>query len=193
VLCYCSSSPVHIDIIDALDATNVFHPVPFRRVIKGPAQRKTKANNDRPSRPAPFPTSLTPAAPSKSSTPRHHRRPRRLRSPRPNKPLGTTRRHGSGESPRHLCTAPFCLDSFTTTAPWPPPPPPLGPPPPPRTLHPSPCHRTCTNISRHDAPLPRCAPAASSRISVASLRRKRKMRRRECGRQGVKWRRMDRE
>ena len=59
----------NIDIIDTRDTTDVFHPVPFWRVIKRPAQRKTKANNDRPSRPAPFQTSLTPTAPSKSSTP----------------------------------------------------------------------------------------------------------------------------
>ena len=59
----------NIGIVDTRDTTDVFQPVPFRRVIKRPAQRKTKANNDRPSRPAPFPTSLTPAAPSKSSTP----------------------------------------------------------------------------------------------------------------------------
>jgi len=59
----------NISIIDIRDTTDVFHPVPFRRAIKRPAQRKTKANNDHPSRPAPFPTSLTPAAPSKSSTP----------------------------------------------------------------------------------------------------------------------------
>jgi len=54
--------------------------------------------------------------------------------------------------------------------------------------------RACTSTSRQGTPMPRYAPAASSRISVASLGRKRKMwrklrrgrrprRRRECGRQ----------
>jgi len=55
-------------IIDTRDTTDIFHPVPIRRVIKSPVQRKTKANNDRPSRPVPFPASLTPAAPSTSFT-----------------------------------------------------------------------------------------------------------------------------
>ena len=44
----------------------------------------------------------------------------------------------------------------------------------PRTLRPSPCHRTCSNISRHDTPFPQCAPTVSSCISVASRRRKRR-------------------
>jgi len=49
----------------------------------------------------------------------------------------------------------------------------LRAPPVPCALHPA--TKTCTNISRHDIPLPRCASAASSRISTASLGRKRKM------------------
>ena len=32
----------NIDIIDTRDTTDVSYPVPFRRVIKRPAQRKTK-------------------------------------------------------------------------------------------------------------------------------------------------------
>ena len=108
----------NIGIIDIRDITDVFHPAPSRRVIKGPVQ------------PATPPTSLTPSEPlasfipchsaspttSKPSTihkkeekgkhrhPRHHRclsrrafrhrrRPRRLRSPRLDQPralLGAT-------------------------------------------------------------------------------------------------------
>ena len=40
----------NIDIIETRDTTDVSRPVPFRRVIKRTALRKTKANNDRPSR-----------------------------------------------------------------------------------------------------------------------------------------------
>jgi len=60
------------------------------------------------------------------------------------KPYGTSRRHGSSESPRHLCTAPPCRYCTTTTARSPllpclcPDPP---PPSPPRTLRPSPQER----------------------------------------------------
>ena len=99
--------------------------------------------------------------------------------------LCTTRRHGDGEFPRHTCTASSCLGSIITTARSPSPLPCLCSAPA-RPAHPAPftlatdhaLHRSCIIVSRHDAPLPRCAPIVSSRISVASRKQKQKMRRR---------------
>ena len=99
--------------------------------------------------------------------------------------LVTTRRHGSGEFPRHHCTASSCLGSITTAVRSPCPLPCLCSAPPRKPCALQPCHRTFTNVSRHGTPLPLCAPIASSRISAASRRRKRKMQR--TTRQVLEW------
>jgi len=199
----------NIGIIDTRDITDVFYPVPFRRVIKGPAQ------------PATPPTSLAPSAPSASFIPRHSASPtsstpsithQKWKSPTPAAPSTPHTSKKENTDTRGTIdvfhNTPFgivdVLDAFDlrdrtnlwelfgATVPASPPdtfallfsalevllqrrarPASALP----RTLRPSPCHRTCSNISRHDTPLPRCAPAASSHISFASLRRKRTMRR----------------
>ena len=57
----------NIDITFTLDTSDTVHLAPFRRVQKVLRKEKNEGH-DRPTRPVPLPTSLTPAKPSKSST-----------------------------------------------------------------------------------------------------------------------------